>query len=151
MRDRRNKKTSLPPSIKAAMKLGLYREIPRHELHSGSWQQETYDRQGRRFYESTSRPEPIGRQLDVHERAAMLAERGETLMVFIQACNQSVPYDEYAEMLEAGFLATGHPDPNKNMSDEIYTTAADRKSEEQVQEATQAAGSIAVSEAAAVH
>jgi hypothetical protein len=53
MRNKRNKKSNPPPSIKASIELGLCREIPRHELHSGSWQQEMYDKHGRRFYEST--------------------------------------------------------------------------------------------------
>lgn len=56
------KPTSPPPTIKAGIELGLYREIPRHELHPGSWQQEMFD-QGRRFYESTGRE---AKRLDIH-------------------------------------------------------------------------------------
>lgn len=76
----------------------------------------------------------------IHTKAESAAKRGRTLMVFIQGINESVPYEEYRAMLESGFRASGHPDPDKRDSDEIYKTNAERAREEQQAEAAQSAG-----------
>lgn len=54
MKIHRNNKPTPPPSIREALEAGRYREIPRHELHPGSWQRDMYDN-GRHFYESTGK------------------------------------------------------------------------------------------------
>lgn len=47
----------------------------------------------------------------VHDAAKEAAKRGRTLMVFMQADNRSVPYDEYRRHLDAGGLPIGTPKP----------------------------------------
>jgi hypothetical protein len=67
----------------------------------------------------------------IHRQAREAAKLGKTVMVFVQACNESIPYEEYLSMLESGFHPSGHPDPEKSTADAIYKTTAKYTREEQ--------------------
>lgn len=71
--------------------------------------------------------EAKSKESGVHAQAKRAAAAGRSLMVFIQAENRSVPYEQYLRLLEAG----GHPVFNTEPLESIIETENHNRKDEE--------------------